>query len=300
MFYAPNDATSTVRQWRIQSSCHEATCKSLGFGIWPTWDRATHPKKTAQAKTQIRHIFILLSISIKFQTLCRKSLKKKIITIPCVSIFSRKVVQIQLEGPPRSAEMQLEPFGPAQTPKPYGIQHKSCTKATKSAKSGQKMIPLLITACTLVLQVSHFLLWAHLCSSLCFADIIWDPCSYCVLKFASCRAISAHENISWWSLLHGREFWILFDLQVSHPLQSANLDQNVHPKATHVAHVTHVTVWGLRLLKSWSTKCGGLLLKLKRLWPFSCLSFECNMWACAFTNPHEFRCIIKHRRFFLY
>ena len=74
---------------------------------------------------------------------------------------------------------------------------------------------------------------------------------------------------------HGYEFGMLFDLQVSHPLQSADLDQNVHPKATHVAHATHVTVWGLRLLKSWSTKCGGLLLKLKRLWPFSCLSFEC-------------------------
>ena len=79
---------------------------------------------------------------------------------------------------------------------------------------------------------------------------------------------------------------------VSHPLQSANLDQNVHPKATHVAHVTHVTVWGLkRLLKSWSTKCGGLLLKLKRLWPFSCLSFECNMLQHVGMCNQEFRWI---------
>lgn len=45
-------------------------------------------------------------------------------------LFLGKKVQLQLEGPPRSAEMQLEPFGPAETHRnitAYGINmHKSC------------------------------------------------------------------------------------------------------------------------------------------------------------------------------
>ena len=189
-------------------------------------------------------------------------------------LFLGKKVQLQLEGPPRSAAMQLEPFGPAETHPDitaYGIN--CINHVYKGDKNLQNLDKKWSHSSSLLVPRffrCHIFCYEHISVLVCALLIFETPVTnvywnlHLAVLFLRMKS-SPGGHIRTILKSHGCEFWMLFDLQVSHPLQSADLDQNVHPKATHVAHVTHVTVWGLRLLKSWSTKCGGVLLKLKKI-----------------------------------